>query len=322
MSIPARSRPSDRSVLFASVTLALASLSTPGISLAQSGGATSGSSGAGTSGSAGGSGGAAGAGSAGSASSSSMGSTGSAGTGTAGGAGGASAGATSNAAIDPTTASLEAVWDKRASMHPQIVAFLKSRPRLPDEYDVQWRVSRLAYYAGFFATTDAQKAERMEIFRVGSEAGEKARKMQPGRVEGHYWYAISVGGLGIAKGIMASLSSAEPMREALDEAVKLDARYHFAGPLRVRGRLYYKLPGGIISFGDNKKAFADLKKAVELGPESKLNYVYLAEVVEKLESAGAALKVLEIAKRLPDVAGEQEEASYRRDLADLERKFK
>jgi len=226
------------------------------------------------------------------------------------------------AAIDATVPSMDAAWEKRASQGSAIVAFLKSRPKLAEEYDVQWRVSRFAYFAGFFVLDNTRKDDKLEVFKVGSETGDRARKMQPQRVEGHYWYAISVGGLGITKGIMASLGSADSMRDSLDEAVRLDPGYHYGGPLRVRGRLYFKLPGGLLSFGDNKKALADLKKALELGPDSKLNAIYLAEVVEKLESESSALKILEAAKKLPDVAGELEESSYRRDIADLERRFR
>ncbi|MCA2959640.1 MAG: hypothetical protein IOD12_05265 [Silvanigrellales bacterium] len=225
--------------------------------------------------------------------------------------------------LEPTVASLDAAWEKRAALHSSLVAFLKSKPRVGDDFEVLWRMSRLAYYAGFFALPgDVRKEEKLEVFKVGSESGEKARRLNPARVEGHYWYAISVGGLGIAKGVMASLGSASDMRSALDEAVKIDPKYHFAGPLRVRGRLFYKLPGGFLSFGDNKKALADLRKALEFGPESKLNYAYLAEVVDAVDGSTSALKILETAKKLPDVAGEAEEASYRRDIADLERRLK
>jgi tetratricopeptide (TPR) repeat protein len=225
--------------------------------------------------------------------------------------------------LEPNVASLDSAWERRAGLHAPIVAFVKSKPRLADDYDVLWRVGRLAYYAGFFALSpDARKDEKLDVFRVGMEASDKARKLQPGRVEAHYWYAVSVGGFGINKGVMASLGSADDMRQALDEAVRLDQRYHFAGPLRVRGRLYFKLPGGLISFGDNKKALADLRRAVDLGSESKLNYAYLAEVVHKTEDSASALKLLEAAKKLPDVAGEAEEASYRRDIGELERRFK
>jgi hypothetical protein len=226
-------------------------------------------------------------------------------------------------APEATVASLEATWDKRSGMHSALVAFLKSKPRTGDDFDVLWRMSRLAYYVGFFVLApESRKDERADIFKLGVETGDRARKLQPGRVEGHYWYAISQGGLGIAKGIMASLSAAEPMRDALDEAVKLDAKYHFAGPLRVRGRLYFKLPGGFLSFGDNKKAYADLKKAVEYGPECKLNYIYLAEVTRKFEGDAAAMKLLETAKKLPDVVGDEEEAGYAKELAELERRLR
>lgn len=225
--------------------------------------------------------------------------------------------------LEATVPSLEASWEKRAALHSSLVAFLKSKPRVGDDFEVLWRMSRLAYYAGFFVLpSEGRKEEKADVFKFGSEMGERARRLNPARVEGHYWYAISVGGLGISKGIMASLGSASDMRTALDEAVKIDAKYHFAGPLRVRGRLFYKLPGGFLSFGDNKKALADLRKALELGPESKLNYAYLAEVVDAVEGAPSALKILEAAKKLPDVAGEVEEASYRRDIANLERRLK
>ena len=225
--------------------------------------------------------------------------------------------------IDPTVASLDAAWEKRAELHPLILAFFKSKPKLPDNYEVLYRVARLGYYGGFFALPkDASDEDKMDLFRFATDTADFARKSEPKRVEGHYWYAVNLGGWGIAKGIRASLGSADGMRQALDEAIKIDPKYHFAGPYRVRGRLYFKLPGGFLSFGDNKKALEDLKKALELAPESKLNYAYLAEVQNKVESKQAALKTVEAAKNLPDVVGVVEEATYRRELGELEKKFR
>ena len=225
--------------------------------------------------------------------------------------------------IDPTVPSLDMAWEKRAEMHPVIIAFLKSKPKLPDNYEILYRVARLGYYGGFFALPkESSDEDKMDLFRFATDAAERARKADPKRVEGHYWYAVNLGGWGIAKGIRASLGSAEGMRLALDEAIKIDPKYHFAGPYRVRGRLFFKLPGGFISFGDNKKALEDLKKALELAPESKLNYAYLAEIQNKVESKQAALKSVELAKNLPDVVGIVEESTYRRELGELEKKFR
>lgn len=224
--------------------------------------------------------------------------------------------------LESNVKSLDAAWNVRHEMHPKIVEFLKMKPALPDDYEVLWRISRLSYYGGFFALPKGStSAEKMDVFQLGSEAGDKARKLAAGRVEGHYWYAVTLGGWGIAKGILNALSSAKPMRDALSEAIKIDPKYHFAGPLRVRGRLYNKLPG-VVSIGDNKLAMEDLKKAVSLAPESKLNHIYLSEVQSKLQSKADALKTLEFAKTLPDVVGVAEESAYRRDISELEGKFR
>ncbi|MEY3903206.1 MAG: hypothetical protein RL189_2512 [Pseudomonadota bacterium] len=224
--------------------------------------------------------------------------------------------------LESNVKSLDAAWNVRHEMHAKIVEFLKKKPALPEDYEVLWRLSRLSYYGGFFALPSGSvSTEKMEIFQVGSEAGDKARKLASGRVEGHYWYAVTLGGWGIAKGILNALSAAKPMRDALTEAIKIDPKYHFAGPLRVRGRLYNKLPG-VVSIGDNKLAMEDLKKAVSLAPESKLNHIYLSEVQSKIQSKADALKTLEFAKTLPDVVGVAEESAYRRDISELEGKFR
>jgi tetratricopeptide (TPR) repeat protein len=224
--------------------------------------------------------------------------------------------------FEPTVKSLDAIWAARHEVHPQIVDFLKKKHTLQDNYEVLWRMSRMAYYGGFFALPkDATSEDKQAIFLVGSEAGDKARKLDPSRVEGHYWYAVTLGGWGIAKGILKALNSAGPMKDALSEAIKIDPKYHYAGPYRIRGRLYNKIPG-MISFGDNQKAAEDLRKAISLAPESKLNHVYMAEVQAKIQSKAEALKTLEYARSLPDVVGVAEEAAYRRDISELENKFR
>ncbi|MEN9529802.1 MAG: hypothetical protein RI932_1675 [Pseudomonadota bacterium] len=228
----------------------------------------------------------------------------------------------SSLVYEPTVKSLDAIWAVRHEVHPQIVEFLKKKHTLQENYEVLWRMSRLSYYGGFFALPkDASNEDKMAVFLVGSETGDKARKLEPTRVEGHYWYAVTLGGWGIAKGILKALSSAGPMRDALTEAIKIDPKYHFAGPHRIRGRLYNKIPG-VISFGDNQKAADDLRKAISLAPESKLNHVYMAEVQAKIQSKAEALKTLEYARSLPDVVGVAEEAAYRRDISELENKFR
>lgn len=224
--------------------------------------------------------------------------------------------------LEPSVKALDLAWSVRHELHGKILEFLRKKNALPDNYEVLWRMARLSYYSGFFGMPkDSTNDDRMSVFQVGVEAGERARRLDSKRVEGHYWYAVTLGGWGIAKGVLNALSSAGPMRDALTEAIKIDPKYHFAGPLRVRGRLYYKLPG-IISFGDNQKAAEDLKKAISLAPDIKLNHIYMAEVQSKIQTKADALKTLDYAKTLPDIVGVAEEASYRRDIVELENRFR
>jgi hypothetical protein len=226
------------------------------------------------------------------------------------------------AGLELNSAAFDSAWEKRHELCPQILDLGKVKPQLPNDYEINWRVGRFIYFGGFFCIPEnAATAEKMDYFKYGVDVLEKARQLNPKRVEGHYWYASVYGGYALAKGIRASLSGAPIMRDALTEAIKIDPKYHFAGPYRVRGRLFFALPS-FISFGDNKLAFEDLKKATELGPENKLNYVYFAEVQAKIEDKARALATLEAAKKVPDVVGVKEDAAYRRDIRVLEEKLK
>jgi tetratricopeptide (TPR) repeat protein len=221
--------------------------------------------------------------------------------------------------IEMTTESLDKAWKDRKKYKKLYVQFGEAKAKVPEDFEIAWRVGRAIYYAGWFCLPKKyDNDKKIAFWKYGVDAADKAAKLKPNRVEGHYWYAAAYGGYGTSKGIRASLGGAPGMRDALTKAIKIDPTYHFAGPYRIRGRLYFKLPG-FISFGDNEKALEDLKKAVELGKNCKLNYIYLAEVQAKEETDEAALKTLSSAKKLPSVGGALEEKSWMRDLIRTEK---
>lgn len=221
-----------------------------------------------------------------------------------------------------TKEALDASWAKRHTEKEAFLELVAKKPAVPSDYEVAWRLSRLAFYAGYYGLPDNAKDKRMVVFQYGMDAANAARKLNKARVEGHYYYAVNQGVHGLAKGIIASLKGAEPMKQALDEAIAVDPSFDFGGPYRLRGRMYFKLPGGFVSFGDNKKSLEDLKKAVSLSPKNKLNLVYLAETQIKVESKEEAAKTLEIAKATPATAGVDEEAAYQKALVEVEEKIR
>ena len=224
-------------------------------------------------------------------------------------------------------ASLDQAWERRDVIDLPLVEFVQRdiAPKYESisDYELLFRACRLAYYVGNYLIPSDRSEQKIKIFELAMAVGEKARKVSPQRVEGHYWTALAMGMWGLQRGILTSLGKANDMKNAVDAAINLDPTYEQAGPLRVRGRLFFKLPGGLISFGDNQKALADLQKAIELGPEHPLNFAYLAEVQAKTKGKDTALKTLQTAKMLNGVTlGQREAALAKKEVAELEFKLK
>lgn len=242
-----------------------------------------------------------------------------------------------------TNAELDGLWENRHQKCDAYLALGKEKPAVPQNYDIAWRVARAIYYGGFFCFPDnTEGSVKVPYFEYGVQASRIANKLNPDGVEGYYWFASTYGGYGLSKGIRDALGGAEDMLVALTKLIgdadkqekgirekaapiaKPDPDYHFAGPLRLRGRLRNQLPGTwpLNYGGDNSKALADLKRAVfEFKSQARLTYIYLADVQASEESKEAALKTLEMAEKLPDVGGVSEEAAWKRELAALKKKL-
>jgi len=215
--------------------------------------------------------------------------------------------------------SLDELWDKRQSKEgeQEIIQFLLKDFELPRNFDVCWRIGRLVYYAGNFSyQKNTHREEKMKLFKLGYSAAEIARELEPKRVEGHFWYAINLGSYGLEKGIFSALNNAKPGRDALLEASKIDPTYHWCGPLRILGRYYQDVPGGIISFGDKQIAQDYFEKAVQTCPEFRLNTIYLGILKQKMGEKSEALELFKKAQTLPGLDGRNEEKRYAKELAE------
>ncbi|KAB8030803.1 tetratricopeptide repeat protein [Fluviispira multicolorata] len=214
---------------------------------------------------------------------------------------------------------LDSLWENRQNkeVEKEIVHLIKSAPSTPKDFEIAWRIGRLVYYGGNFITSSNLTSEnKVKIFKYGYSAGEIAKKLNPKRVEGFYWYAINLGSYGLEKGIFTALNNAKPGRDALIEAAKIDPKYHWAGPFRILGRYYQEVPGGIISFGDKKIAEEYFNKAIKTSPDYRLNTMYLGVLKQKIGDKNEALELYKKAQALPDVDGKTEELRYAKELAE------
>jgi len=175
----------------------------------------------------------------------------------------------------------------------------------PKHFDATWRSARVRYYMGRYGADD----KRIPRYEDGIEWAKKAIVLDEKRVEGHWWLAILYGVFGEANGITSSLFLVGDMEKALERAKAIDAGYDGAGPLRVLGRLKFKLPW--VAGGSNKLSLENLKKALAMAPEMPYNYTYLAETMideDEEEDAKALLQKLIAMKPDPMWRLEHEES--------------
>jgi tetratricopeptide (TPR) repeat protein len=159
----------------------------------------------------------------------------------------------------------------------------------PDDFELVWRKARILQWQADGAT--AEKLKKV-LGKQTWEAGDKAAKLQPNRVEGHYFAACGIGSYSQAVGIMKALGDGleGKFNERLDTALKLDPMYEYGGPWLVKGRYFYELPW---PKRDLRKSAEFYEKAIAKFPQSLRAHYYLAETLlkdGKAKDADAAIQ--------------------------------
>ena len=125
----------------------------------------------------------------------------------------------------------------------------------------------------------------------------------PDRAEALVWQGIVASTYAGVKGPFGALSLAKEARDALLAAEAIDADVLDGSVYTSLGTLYYKVPGGLIGFGDKALAKTYLEKALDANPEGiDPNYFYGEFLFEEheYEAARDALLKAQRATRRPD----------------------
>ena len=221
-----------------------------------------------------------------------------------------------------TDAGLDSSWQNRDKLTSEDQATLANyyltSPKIPSSYSIAWKTSRFVYFLGNYGVGEkrfvsaSDKKEGVKLFDYGVKAGKIAMDLDPSKVEGYYWYAVDLGSWGLAKGIIASASSAGDGMDALKAAKKLDPSYQWYGSSRILGRYYQELPG--IFGGSDKKALALYEEATKKSPNSRVNWLYLGRYYLKDGDASKGLEICTKGLSLPNADGSLEETRYKREL--------
>ena len=168
----------------------------------------------------------------------------------------------------------------------------------PPGYEVLWRLGRALFFLG----QEAQHSGDARVYHAqGVQASVRAARLEPERVEGHFWLGVNAALLARLENPFRALRHALRARRELERAARIDAAYHAAGPLRVLGRLQHKLPRFL--GGGRERARASLQRAIEIAPANTVTRLYFAEMLLETGDADQARLQLEtILKAPPDPA--------------------
>jgi len=154
-------------------------------------------------------------------------------------------------------------------------------------FEIDWRLAR----AHFFLGQEGEPALALGYYRKGIEAGRRAISERPERVEGRFWLGVNLALTAQIESPMKGIVHALQAKRALQKAIKLDAAFHAAGPLRVLARLQHKLPR--VLGGGWRRASANYEKAISIAPGNTVTRIYFAELLIEMGEREAAKTQLE-----------------------------
>jgi tetratricopeptide (TPR) repeat protein len=165
------------------------------------------------------------------------------------------------------------------------------------EYEVAWRLGRALFFLG----QEAQGEEEARSHHARAvRFCQQAARLQPERVEGHFWLGVNLALLARIEKPLGALRHALRARRSLMVAVRLDPAFHAAGPLRVLARLQHKLPR--LLGGGTSRALANFENAIRLAPANTVTRLYFAEMLLEIgESARARAELNTLLSVPPDL---------------------
>ena len=182
-----------------------------------------------------------------------------------------------------------------------------ARSQEPANYEVAWRMARLAYTLG---DKSKDEAERKKAFTEGVAAGKAAVAAEPSKPEGHFWLGANTGGEAQVLGPLSGLSAAKGLRERMGTVLKIDEGFQGGSAYMVLGRLDTELP--TMLGGNVKRAISTLEQGLKYGDQNSLLRLRLAEAYladKRKDDARKQLNFIFQMKPHPDFLPEHEEAT-------------
>jgi len=191
----------------------------------------------------------------------------------------------------------DALFNKRDvdSMLASIPFYVKAVEANPDSYEANWKCAR-AYreYADYNLEHELEgwKDICKEYGKKGMGYAEKAKELEPEKIEGHYYFGLSAGtysdGVSILKALTEGLKGST--QDAFYKAYDIDKMYDIGGPMLAIGRFWHQLP---FPLKNKTRAEKYLEEHHKYFPDDPEGLVYYAELLIDSRKKKEAIPLLE-----------------------------
>jgi len=165
----------------------------------------------------------------------------------------------------------------------------------PDSYEANWKCARAhREYANLNLEQELEgwKDICKEYGKDGMGYGEKAKELEPDKIEGHYYYGLCVAsysdGVSILKALKEGLKGST--QDAFYTAYEIDKMFEDGGPMLCIARFWHQLPFPLRNKSRAQKYFEEHH---EYFPDDPQGLVYFAELLIDRRKKDEARPLLE-----------------------------
>lgn len=145
---------------------------------------------------------------------------------------------------------------------------LKKKP----DYRLNWLAAKTCFWV---SSKLKNKDQRIRFAEKGMAYAQKARIIEPQRVEAIYYYMLNLAKRVEAKNQLAKIKT---LLRLAKEAEAINPNFDHAGPLVFQAKLYLEAPAWPISVGDSEKAIPLLQRALMIS-KRPLTYLFYAQAL-------------------------------------------
>lgn len=167
-----------------------------------------------------------------------------------------------------------------------------------DEFHWRWRYARLLHFQAMQADEANNQNEATQFYSQGAGQAKRAIEINKFCVEGHFWHGVNALEAARRKGALALGAAYGAASKAVEQAMKIDEAYHFAGPVRVWARIQHFKP--LLLGGHLDRAIESYRRALQIAPHNSTTNLYYAEALWADRQPKVARQVCEKLIAAPD----------------------